>query len=224
MVSRARTFAIRRQSQFKIKVPLGPDAPDFAMMALDTGTDRPGLDKSTYKIRKAECDSFAELLRENGALKAGAQLGAVVEEDMYLKLMSVYAGSHPNECKRLKYLYEAQKRFHGMLSAWERGDIETVGAVFRADGVGLRGDYDISGPELETMCDIVRTVPGVYGERMLGGGDKGAAGCLVAADAVDAVKAAVDVAYPRSRPHLADKYAVHVVRPCDGVVVLEGLV
>ena len=44
---------------------------------------------------------------------------------------------------------------------------------------GLRDEYVISGPELETMCDIVRTVPGVLGERMLGGGDKGASGCLV---------------------------------------------
>jgi len=63
--------------------------------------------------------------------------------------------------------------------------------------------------------------PGVYGERMLGGGDKGAAGCLVAADAVDAVKAAVDVAYPRSRPHLADKYAVHVARSCAVKIARE---
>ena len=30
------------------------------------------------------------------------------------------------------------------------------------------------------MCDIVRTVPGVCGERMLGGGDKGASGDFAA--------------------------------------------
>jgi hypothetical protein len=54
-----------------------------------------------------------------------------------------------------------------------------VGALFRQDGHGLRDDYCISGPELQTMCDVVRTVPGVLGERMLGGGDKGAAGALV---------------------------------------------
>jgi galactokinase len=39
----------------------------------------------------------------------------------------------------------------------------TVGRVFREDGHGLRDVYQISGPELETMCDIVRTVPGVLG-------------------------------------------------------------
>ena len=84
--------------------------------------------------------------------------------------------SHADLFRRLKYIFYAQQRFDQMLEAWKRGDIKTVGKLFRDDGLGLRDDYQISGPELETMCDIVRTVPGVYGERMLGGGDKGAAG------------------------------------------------
>jgi galactokinase len=73
------------------------------------------------------------------------------------------------------------------------------------------------------MCDIVRTVPGVLGERMLGGGDKGASGALVRAESVDAVRAAVDTAYPRSCPAFAKKYAVHVCKVVDGVKVFEGL-
>ena len=39
------------------------------------------------------------------------------------------------------------------------GDIVTVGRIFREDGLGLRDDYKISGPELETMCDLARSVP-----------------------------------------------------------------
>ena len=110
-----------------------------------------------------------------------------------------------------------------MLEAWKTGDIGTVGQIFRTDGIGLRDDYKISGPELETMCDIVRTEPGVLGERMLGGGDKGASGALVRAESVEAVRKAVDNAYPRSHPHFADKYAVHVCKVVDGVKVFEGL-
>ena len=110
-----------------------------------------------------------------------------------------------------------------MLDAWKTGDIATVGALFREDGIGLRDDYQISGPELETMCDIVRTVPGVYGERMLGGGDKGASGALVAAGSVDAVREAVENAYPRSRPEHADDHAVHVCKVVDGVTLFDGL-
>ena len=110
-----------------------------------------------------------------------------------------------------------------MLDAWKKGDIQQVGRIFRADGIGLRDDYQISGPELETMCDIVRSVPGVLGERMLGGGDKGASGAIVRAGAVDAVKAAVDQGYPLSRPDFADRYAVHVCKVVDGIVRLDGL-
>ena len=58
---------------------------------------------------------------------------------------------------------------------------------------------------------------------MLGGGDKGASGALVRADAVETLKAAVTTAYPRSRHAYADKYAVHVCRVVEGVTVLPGL-
>ena len=92
--------------------------------------------------------------------------------------------------------------------------------MFREDGLGLRDDYAISGPELETMCDIARTVDGVYGERMLGGGDKGAAGAIVRADAVAALKAAVARAYPLAHPLY--ECAVHEVRVTAGVATFEG--
>jgi galactokinase len=134
-----------------------------------------------------------------------------------------FGDKYPDLCDRLKYIFSAQKRFGEMLAACKAGDIETVGRIFRADGIGLRDDYKISGPELETMCDIVRTVPGVLGERMLGGGDKGASGALVRAECVEAVKDAVDAAYPRSCPDFADKYAVHVCKVVDGVKVFEDL-
>ncbi len=137
--------------------------------------------------------------------------------------MGQFRKSYPDLCDRLKYIFGAQQRFYKMLQAWKAGDIETVGAIFRQDGIGLRDDYKISGPELETMCDIVRTVPGVLGERMLGGGDKGASGALVLAESVEAVKQAVDTAYPRSRPEYADKYAVHVCKVVEGVRVYDDL-
>jgi len=43
-------------------VPLGEEAEDFRIVGLDTGTVRPGLEKSTYRTRRAECDEFAQTL------------------------------------------------------------------------------------------------------------------------------------------------------------------
>ncbi|MHC4173152.1 MAG: galactokinase [Planctomycetota bacterium] len=201
--------------------PIGAGAADFRIVVLDTGTDRPGLEKSTYAIRRAECEQFTAMLQ-----KAGYDvscLADVKDQTIYEKIMSQFGKSHPDLCDRLKYIFVAQKRFYKMLEAWKAGDVETVGQIFRQDGIGLRDDYKISGPELETMCDIARTVPGVLGERMLGGGDKGASGALVRAQSIEAVKQVVDTAYRRSCPEFAEKYSVHVCKVVDGVRIYEDL-
>jgi galactokinase len=200
-------------------VPLGAGAPDFRIMSLDTGTVRPGLEKSTYKLRHSECAAMVDLCKEPFGIKA---LGDVRTEELHSAILARFGESHPALCRRLTYIHHAQQRFARMLAAWEQGDIAAVGAIFRADGLGLRDDYEISGRELETMCDIVRTVPGVFGERMLGGGDKGASGALVLADSEVAVRAAVETAYPRSHPEYASRYAVHSCRMVDGITILPG--
>jgi galactokinase len=202
-------------------VPLGEGASDFRILVLDTGTERPGLEKSTYKIRRAECEELVSILQSAGHdIKC---LADVKEQEVYEKIMGEFAKSYPDLCDRLKYIYSAQKRFSEMLDAWKGGDIETVGRLFREDGLGLRDDYKISGPELETMCDIARTVEGVLGERMLGGGDKGASGALVLAESVEALKEAVAKEYGKKHPDFADKWAVHSCKVVDGVTVLEGI-
>jgi galactokinase len=202
-------------------VPLGKGATDFRLVVLDTGTQRPGLEKSTYRIRRAECEQFVHLTQE-----AGFDINCladVTDEKMYAKIINEFEGRQPDLCDRLKYIFAAQKRFYQMLDAWKAGDVETVGRIFREDGFGLRDDYKISGPELEAMCDIARTVPGVLGERMLGGGDKGASGALVRAEAVKALKSAVDAQYPKKCPDYKDKHAVHTCRVVEGVKVFDGL-
>ena len=201
-------------------VPLG-EAEDFRLVSMDTGTMRPGLEKSTYRIRRAECAELLEMLRPKYGLH---NLADIRDSDVYNRIMEEYGPRNPALCARLKYIFFAQQRFYDMLRFWKSGDIRSVGRLFRADGIGLRDDYRISGPELESMCDIARTVPGVYGERMLGGGDKGAAGALVEAAAVSDLALAVDTAYPRSHPELQDRYALHTLQMVDGIqdVALES--
>jgi galactokinase len=46
-------------------VPLGTRAEDFRIVCMDTGTVRPGLEKSTYKIRRAECEQLVSILRRS---------------------------------------------------------------------------------------------------------------------------------------------------------------
>jgi len=197
-------------------VPLGGGT-DFRLASLDTGTVRPGLEKSTYRIRRAECEKLVSILQENYDIE---HLADIRDKETYDRIFSDYSGKYPDLCARLKYIFFSQQRFYEMLDAWKEGDIIRVGALFRTDGFSLRDDYNISGPELEAMCDIARTVDGVYGERMLGGGDKGASGAICRSDAISNLKKAVDSKFPRSFPGLADKYAVHSLKLVDGITTL----
>ena len=203
-------------------VPLGSGATDFRILGLDTGTVRPGLEKSSYKLRRQQCEQLVDEIKAAGyKINCLADLN---DDNLYNELLEKFSKSHPELIGRMVYIYNAQKRFYKLLSAWQKGDIETVGEIFRQDGLSLRDDYIISGAELESMCDIVRTVDGVLGERMLGGGDKGAAGALVKTEAVEKVKAAVQTAYPRSHPDYADKFAVHICKIVDGIKVFDNAI
>jgi galactokinase len=199
-------------------IPLGVGAPDFRFVSLDTGTVRPGLENSTYRIRRAECEELVEMLRGGFGVTC---LADVNSRGLYRQILDRHAATNPHLCDRLSYIFEARQRFTAMLEAWRVGEIETVGKVFRTDGIGLRDQYRISGPELETMCDIARSVPGVLGERMLGGGDKGAAGAIVLADSVADLRSAVEIGYPRAHPSYEHAFAVHSCDIVDGITVLE---
>ncbi len=203
-------------------VPLGKKAKDFRIVVMDTGTVRPGLEKSTYKVRRSECEELVEKAKK-AKFKINC-LADIKSEALYKKINAAFEKKYPGLVDRMSYIYQAQKRFYAMMDAWKKGDIVKVGEVFREDGIGLRDEYKISGPELETMCDIVRTVPQTLGERMLGGGDKGAAGALVLAEGAEAVKKAVDTAYPKSHPEFADRYAVHTCKVVDGVKVFNHVI
>lgn len=202
-------------------LPLGAKAPPFRLLALDTGTVRPGLEQSTYKVRRAECEDLVRLV--NGMGIPIKNLAEVRDDDTLSAIRKRLGASHPQLVARLEYLFHAQRRFADLQRAWTAGDVMSLGAAFRADGIGLRDLYRISGPELETMCDLARSVPGCFGERMLGGGDKGAAGAIVLADAVQRVREAITTGYPRSHPACASHFAVHDLDVVDGVTVFERM-
>ena len=73
-------------------LPLGAGA-DFCLVSLDTGTDRPGLEKSTYKIRRAECERFVSLLKPKYNLSS---LADVKDEETFRRIETEYKEQYPD--------------------------------------------------------------------------------------------------------------------------------
>ena len=115
-------------------VPLGEGAKDFRIVVMDTGTVRPGLEKSTYKIRRSECEELVDMTKAAGF--DISCLADIKDEPLYEKIKVHFEEDFPHLVSRMTYIYKAQKRFYEMMNAWKAGDIETVGHVFRQDGIG----------------------------------------------------------------------------------------
>ncbi len=98
-------------------VPLGASAADFRLVALDTGTDRPGLEKSTYKVRRQECEQLVELARQRFSISC---LADVKSKELYERIQAAFVATYPHLGQRLKYIFEAQNRLAKMLTAWRR--------------------------------------------------------------------------------------------------------
>ncbi len=75
------------------------------------------------------------------------------------------------------------------------GDLVRFGQEMYASHAGLSAAYEVSCPELDLLVEMARTVPGVLGSRMMGGGFGGCTLSLVATSAVDAFEATLTAGY-----------------------------
>ena len=93
------------QTRTVTHVPLGENALDFRLMSLDTGTIRPGLEKSPYRLRRAECEELVALAAPEFGLTC---LADVKDEATYRRIQDRFHERHPHLCRRLTYIYQAQ--------------------------------------------------------------------------------------------------------------------
>jgi galactokinase len=88
---------------------------------------------------------------------------------------------------RVQHVVEEVARTIEAEVALEAGDLRRLGQIMNASGHSSATLFDISHPAVEAVAAAARAVPGVYGARMMGGGDGGSAVALVDREAVPAL-------------------------------------
>src|SRR5262249_15378589 len=79
--------------------------------------------------------------------------------------------------RRCRHVITENVRVGLAAEALERCDVHRVGTLMNESHDSLRRDYEVSCTELDTMVAIARSLAGVHGARMTGGG---CGGCVVA--------------------------------------------
>ncbi|MBI3210461.1 MAG: galactokinase [Candidatus Solibacter usitatus] len=100
-----------------------------------------------------------------------------------------------NPRRRAQHVLEEIARTREAAAALISGDLTQFGSLMNASHASLRDLFEVSCVELDTMVEIARRQPGVYGARMTGGGFGGCTVNLVDAGAVLGFRETVEREY-----------------------------
>jgi galactokinase len=159
-----------------------PMPADTELIVIDSGVART-LATSKYNERFAECREAARLL-------GVPMLRDVTDISTLDALPSTLQ-------KRARHVVTENAR---VLAAVQDGvGGAAFGKLMNASHASLRDDYEVSVPALDTLCDMLRAEPGVYGARLTGAGFGGACVALCEKGRAAAIATAVTERYNRDR-------------------------
>jgi galactokinase len=135
------------------------------------------LASGEYNARRADCEAgVAALAQHRSSVRA--------LRDVTMTELDASAGRMPERVhRRCRHVITENARVMQAAGALEAADFSCFGALMNASHESLRGDYDVSCAELDTMAGIARSLSGVHGARMTGGGFGGCVVALVDAEA-----------------------------------------
>jgi galactokinase len=169
-------------------VPVPLEATGAAVLVSDTRV-RHSLASSAYNDRRSECARAVALLqRTNPRVRAlrdvdDHELGRV-EKELPEPLR-----------RRARHVVTENQRTTAAAIAMVAGNAHRLGQLMFESHESLRTDFEVTIPELDVLVARARTLDGVYGARMTGGGFGGCVVSLVEKGAVPAVSDALREAF-----------------------------
>ena len=190
-------------------VPLFGD--DVQIVICNSGVTR-GLTDSAYNDRRSACESGVSLL----AQAMGTDIRAL--RDVSMEILDVYGGAlSETVLKRCRHVITENERTQRAVALLKDGDLSGFGQLMIASHESLRGDYEVSGKELDLLVEIALNVPGVLGARMTGAGFGGCTVNIVERDAVPALTDAINERYPETTGLTPEIYVCAAVNGAEQV-------
>lgn len=141
-----------------------PLPPGTRIVIADSGVRR-SLANSAYNERRAACEQAVELLRQ-GPLPHIRSLRDVLPTEF-----AAYSDILPANIRpRAEHVIKEIARVQSALTALHRQDARAFGALMFAGHASLRDLYEVSTPELDTLVELARKLPGCLGARLSGAG------------------------------------------------------
>jgi galactokinase len=184
---------------------------DLRIVISDTLVRRE-LASSEYNVRRGQCEAGVNVLKAyDPAIRSLRDVGLDFLREHRAEL-------DPVVYRRCEYVVRENIRVAEASAALVRNDFAVVGGLMNLSHAGLRDDYEVSSPELNSLVEAARRVPGVLGARMMGAGFGGCTISLVEADAVPEFETRVSRDY---EAETARAPKIHVIRIEAGTHAVE---
>lgn len=179
-----------------------------SLVIMNTNKKR-GLADSKYNQRRSECEQALGLIRRHLPINNLCQASAA-DVDAYL--------TDDVLRRRVKHVITENKRVLQAVRLLEQDDIAGFGKLMTESHYSLQKDYEVTGPELDSIVDNALKAANCIGARMTGAGFGGCAIALVERSSLEKFKAAVTKGYKDSTGLTPDFYVTGIA---DAVKALE---
>jgi galactokinase/galacturonokinase len=196
-------------------IPKNSAMPEFEVVIVNSGFTK-ALIGTDYNNRVDECKIAASLIQE---LSRGEMTPykEITLHSVSLDEWITHRDSLPGRFgRRAKHYFTENQRVIDGCEAWKRGDLEAFGKLMVESGESSVHDYQCGSPELITIFDVLKTIPGVYGARFSGAGYRGCCIGIVDPSCHKAVEERIADVYPTKHPQYADKLKVYFCKTTDG--------
>ena len=162
------------------------------------------LDSGAYNSRVAQCQLAVKQINEVRPIKYLAEL----TEEEFKKIESAITDEVAH--KRARHVVGEVQRTTDAVKALKEGNLKLFGELMNASHISLRDDYEVTGPELDTMAEEAWKIDGVIGSRMTGGGFGGCTVSLVKDEDIDEFIEKVGAAYEKKIGIKPDFYIAEI--------------
>lgn len=175
------------------------------LVIADSGLRR-SLTNSAYNQRRADCERAVVLLAKH--LPAIHALRDVTPEQF-----DRYAADIPEPVRRhARHVVEECARVDQAVPLLKAGDGPAFGQLMFACHTSLRDLYEVSTPELDTLVEVARRLPGCWGARLTGAGFGGCTVNLVEETQADEFIRQLEKGYANATRRTAQVYLCHASR------------
>jgi len=172
------------------------------------------LGESAYNERRDEVEQALAILQPVFDIENLCQVAVEKLDDALACL------DDPVIRKRARHVITEQHRVTEATACLACGDLVGFGHLLDASHQSLQQDFEVTGPELDTLVDIAQQQPGVLGARMMGAGFGGCGLVLLESSAVADVTRAVGAAYAENIGYEAEFYLAEIGSGAGEILVV----